>query len=164
MNLTVGLGQGLSYTGSVEGVRQRYFVFEGPDAYVVFSLSSNKPNSGNFNLVSRKAVDYVYRKFGGEDGVTANDVAERSNRSKHVPKALIALNILYILVAQERASIDGTGSYSKLYFSVLLPGAKATAGRKVASKKVPRRRAPGKVAVKVAKNGGKAATRTVSRK
>ena len=119
MNLETSLEKGLSYLDIVEGARQRYFVFEATDTFMVFSLSNTKPKSGNFNLVSRKAVDYVHRKFRGQGDVTSNDVVEQSKRTQHAPTTLQALNVLYVLVAQNRARVDDIGSHSKLYFSVL---------------------------------------------
>jgi hypothetical protein len=135
------LGQGLSYLGPVDAVRQRYFVFEASDDFMVFSLKDDNPNSGYFNVVSRNAVDYVHRNFSGVRGITSGDVLSRSKRSKHVSTALIALNILYVLVAQRRARIEGTGSHSKLYFAV----AKTTLRKKVSKKRAAKKKAARRV-------------------
>ena len=150
MNLETSLGRGLSYTGAVEGARQRYLVFEAADTFMVFSLSRTKPNSGNFNLVNRKAVEYVHQKFCGHSGVTSNDVVERSNRTKHAPTTLLALNVLYVLVAQKRARIDEVGSHSKLYFSLFDADAKPTVRRKK-TKKTAKKKTAKRVKKKVPK-------------
>lgn len=150
MNLESSLGQGLSYLGTVDGARQRYFIFEASDTFMVFSLSNVKLNSGNFSLVSRKAVEYIHRKLCGQKEITSHDVVEQSKRTKHAPTTLLALNVLYVLVAQKRACIDGIGSHSKLYFNILDADVRATV-RKKAARKVKEKKAARKVARKVRK-------------
>ena len=61
MNFESFLQDGMSYVGSVDAVRQTYYVYEAGDTFIIFSLSQTKKNSGNFNLVPRKSVDYVYK-------------------------------------------------------------------------------------------------------
>jgi hypothetical protein len=50
--------------------------------------------------------------------VTAKDVVAVARRTKHVPTSLLALNILYVLVALEQAEIRRTGDHRQLFFAV----------------------------------------------
>jgi hypothetical protein len=113
------LTRGIEYRGTVEGKRQTYYVFEGQGVFLVFSFSRSKKNAGYFNVVDSAAVESVARRFGGERGVTAQDVAKR--KSKGIPDALLALNVLYVLVALDRASIDTRREGPRLYFNVRRP-------------------------------------------
>ena len=98
------LTRGLEFHGEVEGKRQRYFVLSSPRQYFVMSLSRSKRDAGNFNLVGKAAVEKLHTRLRGKRGLTARLVYERSRRG--VPSALVALNMLYVLVATGRASID----------------------------------------------------------
>ena len=98
------LTKGLQFHGEVEGKRQRYFVLSNPRQYFVMSLSRSKRDAGNFNLVSRTGVERLHKRLRGRRNLTARLVYERSKRG--VPSALVALNMLYVLVATGRASID----------------------------------------------------------
>jgi hypothetical protein len=112
------LVQGLSYLGQVEGKRQTYHVFQGTGVFLVLSFSRTKRNAGNFNIVDAGAVDAVYARFAGRQSVTTNDVVARVGKSRHVPSALAALNVLYVLVALGRARIDTRRGGPKLFFNV----------------------------------------------
>src|SRR5438874_6367502 len=98
------LTRGLEFHGEVEGKRQRYFVLSSPRQYFVMSLSRSKRGAGNFNLVGKTVVERLHRRLRGRRNLTARIVYERSRRG--VPSALVALNMLYVLVATRRASID----------------------------------------------------------
>src|SRR2546426_5691961 len=91
------LTTGLQFHGEVEGKRQRYFVLSSARQYFVMSLSRSKRDAGNFNLVGKAVVEKLYRRLRGRRGLTARLVYERSKRG--VPPALVALNMLYVLVA-----------------------------------------------------------------
>jgi len=119
MKLSVqSLTTGLEYHGEVEGKRQRYFVLSSARQYFVMSLSRSKRDSGNFNLVGKAAVERLYRRLRGKRGLTARLVYERSRRG--VPSALTALNMLYVLVATGRATIDRRRAAAReLFFNVL---------------------------------------------
>ncbi len=107
MNLNVkSLTTGLTFHGEVQGKRQHYYVLSSARQYFVMSLSSSKPDSGNFNLVGRAAVDALARRLRGRKGLTARRVYERSKNRRAVRSALAALNMLYVLVATGRATID----------------------------------------------------------
>src|SRR5262249_54213069 len=67
---------GLAYRGQVLAVRQTYYVFEASDYFFIVSFSSRKLGGGNFNVVAKKAVRYVQRKFKGRQGLTSNAVVE----------------------------------------------------------------------------------------
>lgn len=114
------LQSGLVFRGEVAGVRQTYFVLEAAASYFVlsFALSEAKPGAGYFNVVDAKAVDYVRDRFAGKKAVTAQDVAGRARRTKHAPTSLVALNILYVLVALDEATIVGEGPHRQLRFSI----------------------------------------------
>ena len=114
------LQRGLQYSGRVEAVRQTYHVFEAKDYFFVlsFALSRERRGSGYFNVVNKAAVDYVHERVGGTRGVTAKDVVAAARRTKHIPTTLLALNVLYVLVALRYASITRAGEHRQLFFSV----------------------------------------------
>jgi hypothetical protein len=120
MKLSVrSLTTGLQFHGEVEGKRQHYYVLSSPRQYFVMSLSARKRDAGNFNLVSRSAVDRLHRRLRGRHGLTAKLVFTRSKNRRLVPSALAALNMLYVLVATGRASIDQRRLSSReLFFNV----------------------------------------------
>ena len=105
MNLR-SLAKGLSYVGEVPAKRQTYHVFEGTKYFLVMSQSRAKRNAGNFNVVRADAVDYVATRFERKKKVTSTDVAKASRKPRLVSTSLDALNILYVLVALDRAEID----------------------------------------------------------
>lgn len=117
------LQQGLEYRGRVAAVRQTYHVFEAKDYFFVlsFARSKSRRGSGYFNVVDQTAVRYVQARLGGRSGVTAKDVVSAARRTKHVPGGLLALNILYVLVALEQATILRAGEHRQLFFAVRKP-------------------------------------------
>lgn len=114
------LQQGLKYRGRVDAVRQTYHVFEARDSFLVLSFARSKTRrgSGYFTVVSSAAVEYVQGRLGGRSAVTAKDVVAAARRTKHVPTSLLALNILYVLVATEQAEIRRTGDHRQLFFAL----------------------------------------------
>jgi hypothetical protein len=114
------LQQGLDYCGRVEAVRQTYHVFQAKSAYLVlsFARAKDRKGSGYFNLIDEAAVDYVQGRVGGRSGVTAKDIVQAGRRTKHITGRLQALNILYVMVALERAAIQRAGANRQLFFSV----------------------------------------------
>lgn len=119
MKLNVeSLTRGLTYHGEVEGKRQHYYVLSGPKLYFVMSLSRAKRDAGNFNLVSKPGVDVLHRRFRGKHGLTARALFERAKNRRLVSSSLAALNVLYVLVATERATIDRRHKGRELVFNV----------------------------------------------
>jgi hypothetical protein len=119
MRLSVkSLTTGLHFHGEVQGKRQRYYVLSSARQYFVMSVSISKRNAGNFNLVGRSAVDQLYRRLRAQQGLTAKVVFIRSRNRRLVPSHLAALNMLYVLVATGRASIDGRHMSRELFFNV----------------------------------------------
>jgi hypothetical protein len=114
------LQQGLKYRGRVVAVRQTYHVFEAHDYFFVlsFALSKARKGSGYFNVVDLAAVDYVQKRLGGRSAVTAKDVLSSARRTKHVSSSLAALNLLYVLVALEQASLLRVGANRQMFFSI----------------------------------------------
>jgi hypothetical protein len=114
------LQRGLQYRGRVDAIRQSYHVFEGEQLFLVLSFARSRARrgSGYFNLVGKEAVDYVQGRFGGKRGVTANAVVTAARRTSHVPTRLLALNVLYVLIALKCATIDRAGEHRQLFFSV----------------------------------------------
>jgi hypothetical protein len=114
------LQRGLKYCARVVAVRQTYHVFEASEDYLVlsFALSKARRGSGYFNVVSKAAVGYVQRHFGGEAAVTATDVFAGARRTKHVPTRLMGLNILYVLVAVSQARIARVGEHRQQFFAL----------------------------------------------
>jgi hypothetical protein len=119
MKLSVrNLTTGLDFHGEVQGKRQHYYVLSSARQYFVMSVSLSKRDAGYFNLVSRSAVDRLYRRLRGQQGLTAKIVFTRSRNRRLVPSRLAALNMLYVLVATERASIDGRHRSKEIFFNV----------------------------------------------
>ena len=118
------LQRGLKYCGRVRATRQTYHVFEAQRYFFVlsFALSKTRRGSGYFNVIDTDAVDYVQRRVGGTRGVTAREVVAASRRTRHIPTSLVALNVLYILVALGSASIVRAGKHRQLFFSVRKAG------------------------------------------
>jgi hypothetical protein len=114
------LQRGLQYCGRVAAVRQTYHVFESEGYFFVlsFALSKARRGSGYFNLVDKAAVEYVHQRVGGTRGVTANSVLTAAQRTRHIPTRLLALNVLYVLVALRWATITRSGQNRQLFFSV----------------------------------------------
>jgi hypothetical protein len=83
-----------------------------------FARGKARRGSGYFNLVAKAAVDYVQARLGGTRGVTANSVLAAARRTRHIPTRLLALNVLYVLVALQRASITRAGEHRQLFFAV----------------------------------------------
>jgi hypothetical protein len=119
MKLSVAsLTRGLTFHGEVEGKRQHYYVLSSPHQYFVMSVSSSKRAAGNFNLVAKSAVDRLYRRLRGQQGLTARLVFTRTRSRRLVPSALAALNMLYVLVATDRASIDQRHRSREIFFNM----------------------------------------------
>jgi hypothetical protein len=114
------LQQGLKYRGRVAAVRQTYHVFEAREYFFVlsFALSKARKGSGYFNVVDLAAVNYVQKRLGGRSAVTAKDVLSSARRTKHVSSSLAALNLLYVLVALEQASLLRVGANRQMFFSI----------------------------------------------
>ncbi len=120
MKLSVdSLTTGLQFHGEVQGKRQHYYVLSSARQYFVMSLSRSKRDAGNFNLVSRAAVEQLHRRLRGRRGLTARLVFVRSKNRRAVPSALTALNMLYVLVATGQAIIDPRRkSAREIFFNV----------------------------------------------
>jgi hypothetical protein len=87
MKLSVeSLTTGLHFHGEVEGKRQHYYVLSSPRQFFIMSLSARKRDSGNFNLVSRSAVDRLHRRLRGRQGLTAKVVFTRSKNDAWCPR------------------------------------------------------------------------------
>ena len=119
MRLNVkSLTTGLDFHGEVQGKRQHYYVLSSARQYFVMSVSISKRDAGNFNLVGRFAVDRLYRRLRCQQGLTAKGVFTRSRSRRLVPSHLAALNMLYVLVATGRATIDGRHRSREIFFNV----------------------------------------------
>jgi hypothetical protein len=119
MKLSVNsLTTGLTFHGEVHGKRQHYYILSSARQYFVMSVSSSKRDAGNFNLVSKSAVDRLYQRLRGQQGLTARHVFNRTRNRRLVPSSLAALNILYVLVATDRASIDMRHKTREIFFNM----------------------------------------------
>lgn len=119
MKLNVqSLTRGLTFHGEVLGKRQQYYVLSSAHQYFVMSISSRKRAAGNFNLIGKSAVDRVARRLRGQQGLTARLVFDRTRNRRLVPSPLAALNILYVLVATDRASIDRRHKSREIFFNM----------------------------------------------
>ncbi len=77
-----------------------------------------KGNSYNFNVVSKEAVNYFRKAFGGREQITSTELANESKKPIHIKKPLDALNILYAMCAAGQAKIDRRFKGQSLYFNV----------------------------------------------
>jgi hypothetical protein len=93
-------------------------VLSSPHQYFVMSVSSSKRSSGNFNLVGKSAVDRLHRRLRGQQGLTARLVFGRTRSRRLVPSPLAALNMLYVLVATGRATIDQRHKSREIFFNM----------------------------------------------
>jgi hypothetical protein len=119
MKLSVtSLTKGLTFHGDVHGKRQQDYVLSSPGQYFIMSMSSKKPASGNFTLVSKTAVESLHRRLRGQRGLTARRVFSRTRIPRLVPSHLAALNMLYVLVAMGRASIDARHKSREIFFNI----------------------------------------------
>ena len=119
MKLSVtSLTRGLTFHGEVQGKRQHYYVLSSPHQYFVMSVSNSKRAAGNFNLVTKSAVDRLYRRLRGQQGLTARLVFDRTRSRRLLPSSLAALNMLYVLVATDRASIDQRHKSREIFFNM----------------------------------------------
>jgi hypothetical protein len=114
----VSLTKGMEFVGDVVSKRQHYFVLRATSVYYVLSMSNTKVNSGNFNLVSKRAVDYLLKRLAGRKGVTAKSVHARTKRPRLLTTHLQVLNALYVMAAMGRAHIDRRVKGKALYFNV----------------------------------------------
>ena len=114
------LTHGLRYCGRAQGVKQTYHVFEAKDDYFVmsFARARSRAGGGYFNVVSRKAVEFVRKRHGRAARLTAKDVAAKARRTKHFPTNLAALNVLYVLVALKQATVVREGEHRQLFFAL----------------------------------------------
>jgi hypothetical protein len=119
MKLNVrSLTRGLTFHGEVLGKRQHYYVLSSARQYFVMSVSSRKRDAGNFNLVGKAAVDRLARRLRGQQGLTARLVFDRTRNRRLLSSPLAALNILYVLVATDRASIDRRHKSREIFFNM----------------------------------------------
>jgi hypothetical protein len=108
----------LEPVGGAEGLKQTYEVLRGKRDYIVGSLSRVKRHSGNFNIVSREAVEAARESFAGQEAVTSKMVRQRLARRGINIETLEALNVLYVLVALGQAKVDRRRSQHALFFNV----------------------------------------------
>jgi hypothetical protein len=106
----------LVYLGEVESKRQTYYLFKSPRRIFLFTLRENG-DSGNFSIIDPKAVDYVFNKMKGKKGQSANDIRKASKKPDLTEAGFAVLNIMYVLIAQKRASIDKRYKGKSLIFN-----------------------------------------------
>ncbi len=109
----------LHYIGEAVGVRKTYYVFGGPQHYLLLSFKKDDAAAGNFNIVEAGAVAYVEGKFGGAKGLTSKQLFEESKRTHHFRDRFVALNALYVLVAAGKATVDHRFKAGTLVFNLL---------------------------------------------
>jgi len=91
-----------AFVGEVASDRQTYFVLDATKYYVLLNFSTGR--TGYLNLIDKRAVQYVQKRFGGEKNLTATALAERAKSGAFVRDRLDALRILYVLEALGQAS------------------------------------------------------------
>jgi hypothetical protein len=114
------LANGLTYRGHLTTNQHNHHVFEGQDYYFLLSctLSPSRTVDGYFNILDKRAVQYVRTRFAGESGVSTMDVLARASRTRHVASNVVALNILYVLVALGQAAIERAVDHNHSLFRV----------------------------------------------
>lgn len=119
MRLSIrSLTTGMDFVGDVVSKRQYYIVMQAKSVYYVLSMSNAKVNAGNFNLVSKRSVDYLLKRLAGRKGVTAKSVHSRTKRPRMLTTHLQVLNALYVIAAMGRAHIDRRVKSRSLHFNV----------------------------------------------
>ena len=91
-----------AYVGEVVSDRQTYFVLDATKVYVLLNFSAAR--TGYLNLIDKRAVQYVQKRFGGQRNLTATALAARVRSGTFVRDRLDALRILYVLEALGQAS------------------------------------------------------------
>ncbi len=101
MNAKALLGQfhEATFVGQVAGLRSTYYVLQTKTHYILITVSGAL--SGNFNLVTKRAVESVQRRFGGKSGLTS---AEILKKTRAVRDRFDVLRILYVLEALKQAT------------------------------------------------------------
>jgi len=95
----LGEFRGAEFIGEVPGLRRSYIVLGTPKHFILITQSG--PLSGNFNFVTRRAVESVQRRFGGKKGLTSAEILKRSSAIKD---RFDVLRILYVLEAMKQAT------------------------------------------------------------
>ena len=108
---------GLAYVGEVTGKKQTYYVYRGPEHFVLASYNAGK-DSYNVNVVSAETCEYIREKFGGRKKLTKNDVLNETKKPALFPQGFYALNALYALCASAQASISANDKSRELLFNV----------------------------------------------
>ena len=91
-----------AFVAEVVSDRQTYYVLDGTKHYVLINFSAQR--TGYLNLIDKRAVDYVQKRFGGQKNLTATALAARVTKRQFVRDRLDALRILYVLEALGQAS------------------------------------------------------------
>ncbi|PYQ51392.1 MAG: hypothetical protein DMF59_08045 [Acidobacteria bacterium] len=87
------------FIGQVAGLRSTYYILRTDKHFILITQSG--PLAGNFNLVTRRAVESVQRRFGGKKGLTSAEILKRSSAVK---ERFDVLRILYVLEAMKQAT------------------------------------------------------------
>ena len=86
-----------AFVGQVAGLRSTYYVLATKKNFILVTLSG--PLAGNFNFVTRRAVDAVQRTFGGKKNLTSAVIKKKTRLDR-----FDVLRILYVLEAQKQAT------------------------------------------------------------
>jgi hypothetical protein len=90
--------RGAEFVGQVSGLRTTYYVLATDTNFILITFSG--PLSGNFNLVKRRAVEAVQRRFGGRKDLTSAEILKKSSLRDRFD----VLRILYVLEAMKQAA------------------------------------------------------------
>lgn len=110
-------------TVAMSGVvhKQRAALQWKPTPYVgveICGLRRNDTEGGAVLIRIARGARFPHRRLRGRRGLTARGVFDRSRDRRAMPSALAALNMLYVLVATGRASIDRRRASRELFFNV----------------------------------------------
>ena len=109
----------LTYRGLVKAPRRHYHVLEGEKCYVVFSPKDDA--AGNYNIVPKKAVNYLVKRAGGKQFKSTAEVFNMCKGSIFFPDRFSVLNAVYALIAVNGARISKQEG-NKLFFNIWKAG------------------------------------------
>src|SRR5712692_3441713 len=88
-----------AFVGEVAGLRNTYYVLATEKHFILVTLSG--PLSGNFNLVTRRAVESVQKRFGVKKNLTSTEI---TNEWRALRDRFDVLRILYVLEEMKQAT------------------------------------------------------------
>jgi len=104
----------LQFVDEVKAKRQVYYVYEGKRYYIAMT-SKSKKKGFDFNAITKLRIDSFLKKFASRKNLTSKNVV---SESKGYKDRLDVLNILYVLCALKKATIDHRFKGRSLCFNI----------------------------------------------